>query len=453
MNLTNCPYVPGHELIREDMLTVFDATHAGLGKKATIWVYKMGTDSMAEITEHFHRQFSLAGAAYHPNVAEIFMGGVADQTIFTIQEPLLQTSLASVLAQKPPRDRETFFQVFNPLLAMLRSVSRLSLSIERVRLADIMVASPGHYRIQRWNPLSELDRSVSHGDKISKFANLPGLFYSEDSLDFDLSSRAIARWAYESVTAAGRSLDAAINDFQAVMKEKRKKTDPQPRFLPDVDPHVERFIYKLAMSKIQGGYVSIDDAIAALVRVRRGETLEEWPQPSSAGLAAASAVNLFADSAVASQPVATSTFSTTDYSAAVSARTRERRNHTKLLLAILGGLIVIAGAYFAFLKFFHINKPPIAEIVLLKTTAKVHEKVLFDGSRSSDPDGDILQYHWNIAEPGDISTHYFISRNRRPSAIDTTIQFFRPGTYKVSLYVSDGSKASEHDYVTIVITE
>lgn len=454
MNFTNCPYVPGHTLFREELLTIYDAVHNGLGKHGSMWVYQLPTDSMLDVAEHFHRQLSLAGGIYHPDVSPIYMGGVEGQNIYCIQEPLITTSLAGVVSQAPPNTRETFYEIFAPLAQMLRTLNRLGLTWERMRLQDVVVLGPGRYRIQRWNPLCSMERVGLPSELAAKIAALPGLFFTEDVFDFDRNARALAHWMFESVTTQGRTLEAAIKDFQNHLKEKRKKTDPEPRFMSDVEPHIERFIYKLAMSKLQGGYDSIDDVVVALERVRRGATLEDWPVASHVMLAGAATARtkLFPDSPVAQEAAAAPSYTGPDFGVMLK-QGGERRKIITWLLVALAVLVVGAAAWIGYQKFGHGNRPPTAMIIVLQSQAKVQEKVAFDASRSSDPDGDILHYHWRVIEPGGSDTNHYISRNRTPSARTTTIQFFRPGTYRIDLYVSDSRHISELDHVTITVIE
>lgn len=73
------------------------------------------------------------------------------------------------------------------------------------------------------------------------------------------------------------------------------------------------------------------------------------------------------------------------------------------------------------------NQPPHAEFALTKPTFFVGEEIVFDGSDSSDPEGDALQYAWDFGDGasarGPITKHVFAS----------------PGNFILRLVVSDGA--------------
>ncbi|GAB4310829.1 MAG: hypothetical protein Kow0059_00460 [Candidatus Sumerlaeia bacterium] len=452
MPLSAAAYSLGAAVFKEDHLTVYDSVHSMLGKRASVWVYDVPADSMTEAADHFFRQLGLQASRYHPDVAPIYAGGTEGQQFFCVQEPLLDGSLAQHISQHPTRNREEFYQVFAPLIHLLRGLARLALSWERLRLSDIVVIGPGRYRIQRWNPLSDFDRVPLGNHLGERLAGLPGLYCAEENFDFDRNAHNLARWMFGAVAPGGRTLEAAVRDFQAALREKRRKDAPPVRFLPEADLFIERLIYKLAVPKIQGGFDGMDDVVKAIERVRHGNEPEPLPEASPfvdralGGAAAADA--MFRETILLPTPAALPS----GY-AATRTRTRPRRRYLLPLVIALAAAAAGGLGYLAYSRLVHPNHPPTARIVLLQTEARHHEKVLFDGSQSHDADGDLLHYYWRIVEPADIGVDYYISRNRNPSARTTTIQFFRNGRYKVCLQVMDGKTFSEPDCVTINITD
>jgi PKD repeat protein len=89
-----------------------------------------------------------------------------------------------------------------------------------------------------------------------------------------------------------------------------------------------------------------------------------------------------------------------------------------------------------------VNNPPVAEIVAPQQNDvfQVNSEVTFDGSNSSDPDGDIIFYYWDF---GDGSFG---------SGVVTAHIYLVAGTYQVELRVDDG-ELSDTDNVRILITD
>jgi glucose/arabinose dehydrogenase len=87
-----------------------------------------------------------------------------------------------------------------------------------------------------------------------------------------------------------------------------------------------------------------------------------------------------------------------------------------------------------------VNQPPLAVATANPTSGDVGMTVSFDGSASSDPNGDPLSYAWDLDADGafDDST-----------TATTTWTYNAAGTFRVSLQVSDGQGGTATDSVTI----
>jgi glucose/arabinose dehydrogenase/PKD repeat protein len=87
-----------------------------------------------------------------------------------------------------------------------------------------------------------------------------------------------------------------------------------------------------------------------------------------------------------------------------------------------------------------VNQPPVAVATANPTSGDVGMTVSFDGSASSDPNGDPLSYAWDLDGDGafDDST-----------TATTTWTYNTAGTFRVSLQVSDGQGGTATDAVTI----
>lgn len=85
------------------------------------------------------------------------------------------------------------------------------------------------------------------------------------------------------------------------------------------------------------------------------------------------------------------------------------------------------------------NKPPIAEAGSDKTSL-IKKSITFDGTSSTDPDGSIVKYVWNFGDgtvgEGAVVTHMYTN----------------PGTYTVTLTVTDNLGATGTDTCKVTIT-
>ncbi len=87
------------------------------------------------------------------------------------------------------------------------------------------------------------------------------------------------------------------------------------------------------------------------------------------------------------------------------------------------------------------NRRPIADIRVQNLTVDVGATVEFDGSNSSDPDGDVLAYLWDFGE-GDVSTTMISEHTYQDK-----------GEYTVKLTVTDALGHDDATFVTIAVGE
>ena len=89
------------------------------------------------------------------------------------------------------------------------------------------------------------------------------------------------------------------------------------------------------------------------------------------------------------------------------------------------------------------NKKPIADASASEKSGFVNTPLLFDGSLSSDPDGTIDEYNWDLDNDG----IYEIS------SITTTYSFDSIGIHKVTLKVTDNDGAIDRDTINVEISK
>ncbi|MBI1729687.1 PKD domain-containing protein [Candidatus Acetothermia bacterium] len=89
------------------------------------------------------------------------------------------------------------------------------------------------------------------------------------------------------------------------------------------------------------------------------------------------------------------------------------------------------------------NQPPVARIVLSTTTPQVGQPVTFNGQTSSDPDGSITSYRWDIDGNGTIDSTSSLFQSSYASA----------GTYTVTLTVFDNLGSSNSTSTTVTVSQ
>lgn len=93
------------------------------------------------------------------------------------------------------------------------------------------------------------------------------------------------------------------------------------------------------------------------------------------------------------------------------------------------------------------NAAPVAAISQVPETIQVGNKVIFDGSSSTDSDNDAINYIWTIeSKPTDSTAQLSMATTVNPSVI-----FDKIGTYTIGLVVSDGDLSSEKVTSTIQV--
>ncbi len=95
------------------------------------------------------------------------------------------------------------------------------------------------------------------------------------------------------------------------------------------------------------------------------------------------------------------------------------------------------------------NKEPAADAGGDQTVA-FGDTVYLDGSNSYDPDGDNLQYVWSFnSKPSNSSLYNYDINNRLSSQANFIPD--KTGNYELQLKVTDPSKKSDTDLVTITV--
>ena len=92
------------------------------------------------------------------------------------------------------------------------------------------------------------------------------------------------------------------------------------------------------------------------------------------------------------------------------------------------------------IRYFNQNQPPIAVATANPTNGAAPLTVAFDGTASSDPDGDALTYAWDLDGDGAFDD---------AAAATASFTYTQPGTYTATLQVTDPSGATGTSSVTI----
>jgi glucose/arabinose dehydrogenase len=92
------------------------------------------------------------------------------------------------------------------------------------------------------------------------------------------------------------------------------------------------------------------------------------------------------------------------------------------------------------IRYFSQNQPPVADATANPTSGPAPLAVSFDGTGSSDPDGDALTYAWDLDGDGAFDD---------AATATATHTYTQPGNYTVSLRVTDPAGASGIDSLTV----
>ena len=90
-----------------------------------------------------------------------------------------------------------------------------------------------------------------------------------------------------------------------------------------------------------------------------------------------------------------------------------------------------------------LNQPPVARFTMSPSPAPVGTPVTFDASASTDPDGTITSYSWDLDGDGTVD-HY---------GVVVTQAFYAPGSYRVTLYVTDDRGATAQSTQTLQVVQ
>jgi uncharacterized repeat protein (TIGR01451 family) len=93
------------------------------------------------------------------------------------------------------------------------------------------------------------------------------------------------------------------------------------------------------------------------------------------------------------------------------------------------------------------NQPPIADAGG-PYTAQTGEDITLDGSGSTDPDGTIIAYYWDLDNDG----QYDDASGAQPTILSSSGIWLTPGTYTITLQVKDDQAATDTNQTTIQIT-
>ncbi|MBU2182384.1 MAG: PKD domain-containing protein, partial [Gammaproteobacteria bacterium] len=94
------------------------------------------------------------------------------------------------------------------------------------------------------------------------------------------------------------------------------------------------------------------------------------------------------------------------------------------------------------------NQPPVADAGE-DQTAEIAESVQFNGSNSTDPDGDPLTYSWSLLE----APFGSVAQIQQANSVQSELIPDVAGVYRLSLIVSDGSVDSAADTVELIVTD
>jgi hypothetical protein len=98
------------------------------------------------------------------------------------------------------------------------------------------------------------------------------------------------------------------------------------------------------------------------------------------------------------------------------------------------------------------NRPPLADAGP-DTSGEVRQELRFDGSRSYDSDGRIVRYRWDFGDRKAKSGKHWKHKAKNGDGVTVEHEYKRPGTYTVTLTVTDDRGATAQDQATVTIRD
>jgi len=446
------------EIIEQNpFYTTATVEHLLLNRYEILYLISKNLLEKKDIYEVFLRGVQKFVSLISNSIPDFLSFGEYNEIPFFTHKYIAGKPIQELLTQETKIPREELLSFFIELVSNLIFFQQNLINWEYLTYNDVCF-SKGNLFFSHINFARYLInyRSQFNEEENNWFDKSPGLSLQE--YDFDLAKNLfhLGELFYEAL--AGKGLVPAINKYKK-SKEEREKLKKKKRDLlsplrlnENIPETFEIIILKAIHPGSSGGYNNLNELLEDLLRIEQGKSPKPFleiagAEGESALISASTPSDQQEGYTIASiwgtQPVP-------EQEPVIRVRVRRGISFKKMLGIFLILCVVIiltyAGKYYIPLLLKK-NHPPVALISTNITSCQTGEEVLLDGTKSNDPENDLLDFYWEIVSPE--TGQVIFSKNRTPEAGRTKVTFLTTGKYRISLKVFDGKEFSQTIYINV----
>lgn len=427
-----------------------------LNRYEVLYLFSKDISSKNELCEILKNDFKRFAYVTSDNLPEFIHYGEYENQPFFTRKYVQGKSAAELYGSPENFSLDAFLLFLAEIISYLIYFSNNSICWERISLNDIKIDNNNKIFFVHFNFPRFL---INYKDKLNDEQKLwiektSGLFIKHDEKDTLRLIYSLGELLYEMIIRKG--LTNALNNYhrnideRAKLKKKKRDVLPPLRLNPNLSENIETIILRAVHPRAAGGYKNLNALLEDVLKVIGGQEVTvfnyaESSQDTEQSSGRFDLENPFqvSISALVDKP-------SKDKVKFVKEKTQI--NYVKFI-KIFAVIIFVAIIAFAAISYIptltHKNNIPTAIASTSKTFAETGNEIILDGSKSSDPDNDQLDFFWSIDEPKDAQVIF--SKNRTHDAVITKVIFLTNGNYKISLKVFDGKQFSEPFFLNIKV--
>ncbi len=413
-----------------------------------------------ELKDALVREFKNASALASDPIPEMIYYGEIDGAPFFTRKYITGTAASEIFTDPEKFNLPEFLIFFAELLSNLIYYMQYSLIWDKISLNDIKINNGKLYFVHINYARRLKDYSNKLNEEQSDWIQKTSGFYLERSeINVYKLLYTLGELFYE--INVRRSVTSALNNYRKTieerskLKKKKRETLPPLRLNPAISEDIESIVLKCLHTNKTGGYSSLNKLLNDIIKLISGEDIKPFiasdfgsdPEHET------STPDLASPFSKSMQPsTGKKSYGLGIPDVKIKHKYKKEINYKKYFI-ILFSIIAASGIIYAVLTyipaFFKSNQIPTASAAADKKICETGNDVMLDGTKSTDPDNDKLDFFWNVDEPS--NAQVIFSKNRTHDAAVTKITFLTNGNYKISLKVFDGKQFSEPSYINIIV--
>lgn len=437
--------------------------HLRLNRYEVLYLISDAVAAKPEICSGLISQFKQFGSITADCLPEFISYGEINGIPFFTRRYLKGTPATEIFKpeDKPEIDKLLIF--FAELISNLIYLSRFRLSWNRISLSDIKINNGKILLVHLNFSYGMVDyKSQLDEEQISWLERSTGIFIQRGDTNVKKNLSSLAEFLYENIMR--KNLTTALNNYnrtkdeRAKLKKKQRDQLSPMRLNQNLPENIESLILKATHHKSEGGYEKLEEMLEDILKIISGEApsqfiFAERPKDTQSNNASIGAPDL-------KNPFTISSFSKAADSPATAYPERFRKkapadySKIKKIIAIIAIVIVVAiigalGFKLVTPLLEKANQTPSAKASASIYECETGKEVILDGSQSSDPDKNQLDYFWKVLSPA--NGQALFSKNNSHEAEKIKVIFLTNGEYKIELKVYDGKIYSQPEILTIKV--